>query len=41
MSGGRSDGTEPADGPALQAINASLEGRTDTLKNPFDPACLA
>lgn len=36
-----SDGAEPADVPALQAINASLEGRTDKLKNPFDPACLA
>jgi hypothetical protein len=32
---------DPAEVPALQAINATLEGRTEKLKNPFDPACLA
>ena len=32
---------DPAEVPALQAINASLEGRTEKLKNPFDPASLA
>lgn len=36
-----SDGADPTDVPALQAINASLEGRTEKLKNPFDPVCLA
>lgn len=36
-----SDGAEAADVPALRAINASLEGRTEKLKNPFDPANLA
>lgn len=32
---------DPAEVPALQAINATLEGRTEKLKNPFDPASLA
>lgn len=36
-----SDGAETADVPALRAINASLEGRTEKLKNPFDPTSLA
>jgi Transposase DDE domain len=36
-----SDAAEPADVPALQAINATLEGRTDKLKNPFDVTNLA
>lgn len=27
--------------PALHAINVTLEGRTEKLKNPFDPASLA
>ncbi|HVB68972.1 MAG TPA: IS4 family transposase [Acetobacteraceae bacterium] len=31
----------PSEIPALQAINATLQGRTDKLKNPFDPASLA
>jgi hypothetical protein len=31
----------PAEVPALAAINETLEGRTDKLKNPFDPASLA
>jgi hypothetical protein len=31
----------PAELPALHAINASLEGRTDKLRNPFDPSTLA
>jgi hypothetical protein len=30
-----------AEVPALRAINATLEGRTEKLKNPFDPASLA
>jgi hypothetical protein len=33
--------TEMAEVPALRAINASLEGRTQKLKNPHDPASLA
>jgi hypothetical protein len=32
---------DPAEVPALQAINRSLEGRTQKLKNPHDPASLA
>lgn len=36
-----SDGAETADLPALRAINATLEGRTEKLKNPFDPISLA
>jgi hypothetical protein len=32
---------DPAEVPALQAINATLEGRTAKLKNPFDPSTLA
>ena len=36
-----SDVADPADVPALRAISVSLEGRTEKLKNPFDPASLA
>jgi hypothetical protein len=32
---------DAAEVPALHAINATLEGRTEKLKNPFDPASLA
>ncbi|MDR3417505.1 MAG: IS4 family transposase [Nevskia sp.] len=32
---------DPDELPALRAINASREGRTEKLKNPFDPASLA
>ena len=32
---------DAAEVPALQAINATLEGPTEKLKNPFDPASLA
>ena len=32
---------DPADVAALPAINATLEGRTEKLKNPHDPASLA
>jgi hypothetical protein len=32
---------DTAEVPALRAINATLEGRTEKLKNPFDPASLA
>ncbi len=35
------DVADPAELPALRAISASLEGPTDKLKNPFDPALLA
>lgn len=35
------DAIDPADLPALRSLNASLEGRSDKLKNPYDPACLA
>lgn len=35
------DVADPAELPALRAINASLEGSSDKLKNPFDPALLA
>ena len=35
------DVADPTETPALQAISTSLEGRTETLKNPFDPASLA
>jgi DDE family transposase len=35
------DAADPADGPALRTLNASLEGRTETLKNPHDPCSLA
>jgi len=35
------DAAKPEDRPALTAINRKLEGRTDMLKNPHDPACLA
>jgi hypothetical protein len=29
---------DPAEVPALRAINGTLEGRTEKLRNPFDPA---
>ena len=32
---------DAAETPALQAINATLEGRTEKLKNPSDPSSLA
>lgn len=32
---------DPAEVPALRAINPTLEGRTEKLKNPHDPASLA
>jgi hypothetical protein len=35
------DVADAAEVPALRAIGASLEGRTEKLKNPFDPASLA
>jgi hypothetical protein len=35
------DVADPTETPALRAIGASLEGRTEKLKNPFDPASLA
>jgi hypothetical protein len=38
---GLSDAVEPADVPALHAINATLQGPTEKLKNPFDCTSLA
>jgi len=35
------DAVNTADLPALRSLCSSLEGRTDKLKNPFDPAALA
>lgn len=35
------DAVNPADMPALQSLNTSLEGRTAKLKNPHDPTKLA
>jgi hypothetical protein len=35
------DVADPIELPALQAISASLEGRTAKLRNPFDPSTLA
>lgn len=35
------DAVDPADMPALQSLSTSLEGRTEKLKNPYDPATLA
>jgi len=35
------DVADPIEVPALRAISTSLEGRTEKLKNPFDPASLA
>ena len=35
------DVADAAELPALRAISASLEGRTEKLKNPFEPASLA
>jgi hypothetical protein len=35
------DAVDAADLPALRRLNASLEGRTEKLKNPHDPAALA
>ncbi|MGH7119874.1 MAG: IS4 family transposase [Acetobacteraceae bacterium] len=32
---------DPTEVPALQAINRTLEGRTEKLKNPHDPTALA
>jgi hypothetical protein len=32
---------DPAEVPALHAINATFEGRTEKPRNPFDPASLA
>ena len=36
-----SDAIDPAHAPALRAINATLEGRTEKLKNPHPPTSLA
>jgi|SRR5665213_1422864 len=36
-----SDAVDPADLAALHEINASLQGRTDKLRNPYDPGLLA
>jgi hypothetical protein len=35
------DAADPADMPALRALNASLEGRTEKLRNPHDESLLA
>ena len=35
------DAVDPADMPALHCLNASLQGRTDKLKNPHDSSTLA
>jgi Transposase DDE domain len=35
------DAADPADMPALRALNASLEGRTKKLRNPHDESLLA
>jgi hypothetical protein len=35
------DAADPADMPALRALNASLEGRTEKLSNPHDESLLA
>lgn len=35
------DAVTPADLPALRSVSRSLEGRTEKLKNPFDPKTLA
>ena len=35
------DAVDPADMPALRDLNASLEGRTAKLKNPYDETTLA
>jgi len=35
------DAADPADMPALRALNASLEGRTEKLRNPHDESQLA
>ncbi len=35
------DAVDAADMAALRCVSASLEGRTDKLKNPYDPVTLA
>jgi len=35
------DAADPADMPALRALNASLQGRTEKLRNPHDETSLA
>ena len=35
------DAADPADLPALRALNTSLEGRTEKLKNPYSETTLA